>query len=137
MGRILTAAALLATAACGSDTTAPELDGGVLATFDSSGDRFRVWVTRASTIEQILALQAGESEASIPNGPLLRGPGEANHNQPWSWHYDPELVEMAELTIELCDGRPSYVEEHLDTYLDEVGRYCPWGAKLVSVEDLR
>ena len=137
MKRILIAAALLATAACGSDPTAPALQGGILATFQSSGEQFRVWVTSETAIEQILALQAGESEASIPNGPLVRGSGADDHNDPWSWHFDPEQIEMAELTIELCDGRPSYVEENLDTYIEEVGRYCPWGAELVSVEDYR
>jgi hypothetical protein len=30
--------------------------------------------------------------------------------------------------MELCDGRPSYVEAHLD----EFPSYCPWGAKVVS-----
>ena len=135
--RFLTAAALLVTAACSSDPAGPELEGGLLATFVSSGDQFHVWVTNEQTIEQILALQAGESQANIPNGPLLRGPGPGDHNEPWSWHYDPQEVEMAEMTIEVCDGRPGFVEENLDTYIEDVGRYCPWGAELVSVEDLR
>ena len=40
-------------------------------------------------------------------------------------------------TIELCDGRPSMVEDSLDEWIDVVGRFCPWGASLISVDDLR
>ncbi len=44
---------------------------------------------------------------------------------------------MAEVTIELCDGTPSYVEAHLDEWIEQVGRYCPWSARLVALEDRR
>jgi hypothetical protein len=114
----------------------PDLDGGVLATFDVNGEIFQVWVTNPQTVQQILDLAAGESAANIPNGRILRGPGAADHNLPWSWHLDPEEIEMAEMTMELCDGRPSYVEEQLDEFVDTIGRYCPWSARLVSVEVL-
>ncbi len=42
---------------------------------------------------------------------------------------------MAKMAMELCDGRPSYVETHLDAFLE--GYYCPWGAKLVEVHEYR
>ncbi len=113
-----------------------DLDEGVLATFDVDGEVFQVWVTNPQTAQQILDLAAGESMANIPNGVILRGPGAAEHNLPWSWHLDPEQIEMAEMTTEVCDGQPSYVEEHLDEFVDSVGRYCPWGARLLSVEVL-
>jgi len=45
---------------------------------------------------------------------------------------DPADIEMAEFTIELCDGRPSIVESNLDEWIEVVGRFCPWGARLVS-----
>ncbi len=114
-----------------------DLTGGILATFDVSGELFQLWTTNLDTINDILALQAGESEANIPNGPILRGAGEAHHNQPWSWHLDPQLTEMAEVTIELCDGAPTYVEANIDEFVDTIGQYCPWGAELIHVEDLR
>jgi hypothetical protein len=44
---------------------------------------------------------------------------------------------MAEVTIELCDGRPSMVEENLDYWVDTVRFFCPWGARLLKVEDFR
>ena len=113
------------------------LVNGVLATFDVSGETFQVWVTNPNTVEQLLALQAGESTATIPNGRILAGPGDGDHNAPWSWHLDPEDIEMADLTMELCDGAPSYVEEHLAEFTDTVGRYCPWAAQLTGLEDRR
>ncbi len=114
-----------------------ELQGGVLATFDVSGEHFNLWTTNEETITDILALQADPTLATFPNGPILRGPGEADHNGPWSWHLDPAATEMAEMTIEVCDGRPSYVEANVDEFVDTVGRYCPWSAELVEVQDLR
>jgi hypothetical protein len=122
---------------CDSTSSQNELEGGILATFDVVGERFRIWVTNPQTIDQILALERGESSATIPNGPLLRGPGENDHNAPWSWHLDPGKVQMAEITIELCSGLPSFVEENLDEWVDVVGQYCPWSASLERVQDFR
>jgi hypothetical protein len=131
-------ALLVAVAACNGSPTAPsDLRGGVLATFDVSGDRFRVFVTNQATIQQLLALRNGASLANIPNGRIHRGPGEGNHNRPYGWHLDPEDIEMAESTIELCDGRPSFVQANIGEFVDRVGRYCPWGATLVDLRDLR
>jgi hypothetical protein len=123
--------------ACGGDDDETGLSGGVLATFEVTGQQFKVWVTNADAIEQILALRDGTSMANIPNGALREGPGEGNHNRPWNWHLDPEEIAMAEITIEICDGQPSYVEEHLAEFIETVGSYCPWSAELVEVEDLR
>lgn len=134
------AALLFVAGACGGATPTPEqeaLSGGIQATFDVVDDQFRVWVTNPQTIAEILNLERGASSANIPNGVILRGPGEADHNQPWSWHLDPEQIEMAEMTVEVCDGSPSFVEEELDYFVETVGRYCPWSAELVAVEDYR
>lgn len=114
-----------------------ELEGGIVAFFDVDGENFAIWVTNPDTIDDIYALQSGESNANIPIGPIQHGPGVADHNAPWSWHLDPEATEMAEVTIELCDGRPSYVDENVDEYVDVVGSYCPWSAQLVEIEDYR
>ena len=61
----------------------------------------------------------------FPIGPLRRGDG--GFNAPWSWHFDPAEVRMTELAIEVCDGRPSYVEAHLADF----PTYCPWGARVI------
>jgi hypothetical protein len=113
------------------------LEGGVLATFEVVNDMFSVWVTNETTIQQLFDLWAGASSANIPNGRILRGPGEGGHNEPWSWHLDPEDITMAEVTIELCDGTPLLVEEDLDYWVDTVSYYCPWSAELVRLLDFR
>jgi hypothetical protein len=109
---------------------------GALATFDVSGERFRVWVTNSQTIEQLQALEAGTGTAHIPNGRILRGPGKAGFNKPWHWHLDPQDIEMADFTMELCDGAPTYVEQNVGEFVDTVKRYCPWNAQLVSLQIL-
>ena len=130
---------LVATGACGGPTR-PDggpLKGGVLATFAVGGESFNVWVRRPEAIEDLLALQRGTSTASIPNGVLRAGAGQGSHNRPYSWHLDPDQIQMAGATIEVCDGAPSYIQAHRDEFIATVGRYCPWGARLVRVEDFR
>jgi hypothetical protein len=119
------------------EPTPNPLASGILATFDVVGERFKVWVTNPETIEQILELESGDATASIPNGRVLRGPGQGEHNAPWSWHLDPQQIMMAEFTIELCDGLPSFVESEVGYFVDTVGQYCPWSARLVEVRDCR
>lgn len=130
---------LVLISSCNGSPTAPDeaLRGGVVAVFDVSGEQFRVWITNPETIEQVLALRQGTSRANIPNGVLRTGPGQGNHNRPYSWHLDPEEIAMAEVTIELCDGRPSFIEANRDQFIGEVGRYCPWNARLLQVRDHR
>ncbi len=127
--------------ACGPQPTATPvadpLAGGVLATFDVVGEQFKVWVTNPVTVQQLLDLQAGQSQANIPNGRIFAGPGAGAHNVPYGWHLDPVEIEMAEMTIELCDGTPSFVEDELDYFVTTVQRYCPWSARLVAIEDHR
>ena len=86
------------------------------------------FVMRATDSETIrLAQEAADGRNQrFPIGPLLRGDG--GFNAPWSWHFDPDAVRMTELAIELCDGRPSYVEAHLSDF----PTYCPWGARVVG-----
>lgn len=134
---LVVATALAAPARAGNKQQAVgELSGGIIATFDVVGERFRVQVTNPQTIQQIRDLQAGRSTANIPIGRIHRGPGAGDHNAPWSWHLDPEDISMADITIEVCDARPSYVEENVDEFVDNVLRYCPWSAVLVDVVEV-
>lgn len=147
--RALVALIVLAGIGLGSATSAPGaagsgagvigggLRGGIVATFDVGGERFRVWVTNRATIRQIYALQRGTSTANIPSGKILPGPGRARHNAPWHWHLDPNDISMADVTIEVCDATPSYVEAHRAEFIHNLGRYCAWGARLVGIRDYR
>jgi hypothetical protein len=90
-----------------------------------AGETFVMRVEDAETIRLARENRAGRN-ALFPIGPLRRGDG--GFNAPWSWHLDPAEVRMAEVAIEVCDGRPSYVESHLGDY----PMYCPWGARVVG-----
>ena len=44
----------------------------------------------------------------------------------------PSSSSASHTAIELCDGRPSMVEDDLGYWVDTVGSFCPWGAKVVE-----
>jgi hypothetical protein len=92
-------------------------------------ERFVLRVSDAETIAAAYENLRGES-GRFPIGPLRLGDG--GFNAPWSWHIDPAQVRLTEAAIEVCDGRPSYVEEHVLDYVP-IG-YCPWGARIVAVK---
>jgi hypothetical protein len=73
---------------------------------------------------------ANGGPARIPSGRVVAG---TDVNTGWSWHL--EDVEFAELTIELCDGRPSDVEREGPSFGG--GRFCPWTARVTSIEEGR
>ena len=111
------------------------LSGGILVTFQVIDETYSIFITNTKTIDQVFAVQKGESRATIPSGRIVRG--SVPYNQPWSWHIDPEEVAMAEFTIELCDGKPSHVEADLNYWVDTVRSFCPWSARIVKIEDFR
>ena len=58
------------------------------------------------------------------HGRIDRGNG--GYNLDWSWHFIPGEWDLAEMSIEVCDGTPSYVEENLDDWLAMQDAFCPW-----------
>ena len=98
-----------------------------LVTFSVQQETFRVLLT---TPEQVAAARAARAGglARIPTGRIVAG---TEVNTGWSWHL--EDVGFAEVTIELCDGRPSDVEREGTAYGG--GRYCPWSALVVRIDD--
>ena len=125
---------LLLVLACSSPSV-PEFEAGVLATFSVQSERYSIFITNPRTVEDVIALWNGRSNAKIPSGRVLKG--RVDYNKAWSWHIDSEDIHMAEATIELCDGLPSYVEAHLDEWIETVGYFCPWSAVLVDLKDYR
>ena len=132
---IVLSCVLLVSVSLGCSEPKLSLSGGILVTFGVSGERYRVFVTDADTVRDVFAVESGESQATIPSGRLVRGA--VDYNRPWSWHIDPQDIVMAEITMELCDGLPSHVEEDVDYWVDTVGRFCPWSARIVKIEDFR
>ena len=120
-------AVMLMPAACGSSSTAPEPP--VRYSVEVSGETFVVEVVTADQVDQMEARLASGAEGVI-SGELAAG--DAGYNAPWSWHMAPATVHAPDLAIEVCDGRPSMVEEDLQYWLETVERFCPWGATVVE-----
>lgn len=126
--RATLATVLLFVAGCGDSPT----DTGP-ATFrvDVSGETFRVRATDQATVEALEARMMSGLRGVI-SGQLVHGDG--GFNGPWSWHLDPETLDVPDAAIELCDGRPSMVENDLDYWFESVGRFCPWSALVTGRE---
>lgn len=55
-------------------------------------------------------------------------------NAPHNWHM--QDTTLADMTIELCDGTATMVDEDVTYWVDTVGRFCPWNATVVDIEPL-
>ena len=120
----LAAAAVLS--AC-DDAAGPEQNPAFA--LEVSGERFVVEVITQAQVDELEARLASGVQGVV-NGDIVSGDG--GYNQPWSWHMVPSTVHTADASIELCDGRPSLVEADLDYWLESVGQFCPWGARVVE-----
>jgi hypothetical protein len=143
VGFLIIAMAMLA-AACGGVAPAPSPSpspaptdpaepspspgSAVVVTFQVEDEQYRILLTDPADIDNARRLLAGEDAPSIPNGLIVRG--DPGVNTGYSWHIDPASVEFADMTMEVCDGVPSFVE---DGTL-EGDRYCPWGARVIEIE---
>jgi len=98
------------------------------------GETFRIAINNPNVINDAVEQYHNNLEGKVTkhvNGALLAGDG--GFNFPWSWHIDPDDIVFAEFSIELCDGTPSMVENHLDYWLNAVKRFCPWHSKVLSI----
>lgn len=113
----------------GSAIPTPEASAApVIVTFEVAGsERFKALLTHADDIAIARSLLVGEDAPGIPNGLVLR---ETGVNDGYTWSMDPDDIEFADTTIEVCDGLPSDVEAGLVTS----DRYCPWSALVVAVD---
>jgi hypothetical protein len=100
-------------------------------TIGVADQQFTLRATDTETIQQLIDNHNGKNNFHV-TGTLVKGDG--RFNSPWSWQLDPSSVRMAEVSIELCDGTQSSVEENLDYWLDTVQTYCPWSSKVVSIK---
>ncbi|MBI3443504.1 Ig-like domain-containing protein [Candidatus Woesebacteria bacterium] len=104
---------------------------------DNPNEYFFVKITDTITINKALNDLYGSREL-IVGGTVRETSGGFNikdlrDGSYWSWHLDPVSIVLERSFIELCDGRPSYVEERL---IQWIGRtFCPWQARVDSVYD--
>jgi len=116
--------ALLSAIACSGSPTNPS--AGAIVTFQVIDESFRVRLTTPQQIDAARQAQAGGA-ANIPTGRIVAG---TEVNTGWSWHL--EDVRFAEVTIELCQGRPSDVQREGTNFGG--GRYCPLSAVVVRID---
>ena len=137
---VLLALALWPLACSDSVAGAPRADGAVVTfAFSGSTDTMHVHVRNASTIEAARSFIRTQTGPKFPIGPIARGAG-ADPRYPF--HYLPDEIALAEVAMELCDGRPMKTDEAVDRFFEGTGRsaaatttYCPWGAYPVAVRD--
>jgi hypothetical protein len=122
---------VLLIAGCGSDdfTTATATFEFVHG-FEPEAPTYRATTSNA----ELIALARAELGRPLVqrtkqiSGPIAAGAGE--DNAPWNWHFEPDAWTLIDLSAEVCDGEPSYVSEHLDEWIEDVGTYCPWSSRL-------
>ena len=121
--------ALLLTAAAACSSPAEPVFSSATYEVVVSGETFFVKVDGAERVK-VFETRLATGGQGVINGRLRDGTG--GFNEGWSWHLDPATVEAVDVTIELCDGRPSMIEENRDYWFESVGQFCPWGARVVA-----
>ncbi|MFM9877336.1 MAG: hypothetical protein ACKVOG_05740 [Rhodoglobus sp.] len=103
--------------------------GPTVATFQVAGDQtYKIELATPELIAHVKELMAGSQDGRIPIGNIVRD--SPSVNAPWSWHIDPATLEFADVTTEVCDGLPEYVEDGTLTS----DYYCPWSAEVIALE---
>ena len=122
LGALTVAAALTA--------IVPMLSAPTVVTFEVAGyedETYKIELATPELIEHVKQIMAGDEVALIPNGLVVRD--DPGVNAPWSWHIDPASLDFADVTTEVCDGLPSYVEDGTVTS----PYFCPWVTKVIDL----
>ena len=119
---------LLILPACGNSNN-DESEGAVVTFLVAGSEQFKIEITDPANLATARDLLAGNEGPKIPNGIVVRD--DPGVNEGYSWHIDPDSLEFADMTTEVCDGLPSDVENGIITS----EYYCPWSAEVVAVEE--
>lgn len=71
------------------------------------------------------------NKRQLVTGALLAGNGGFNKNatHEFKWHFPENEWDLADIAMELCDGRPySDVDKDPDYWINTVKRFCPWSS---------
>lgn len=129
---VLALAVAFALAGCAPSSDTEVTGAPAVVTFEVAGaGEYRIELITDEQVEHVKELLAGGEEGRIPVGTVVRD-DDGGVNAPWTWHIDPETLEFADATIEVCDGLPEYVEDGTITS----DTYCPWSAKAVDLQPL-
>ncbi len=93
---------------------------------------FIIATSNATLISQIEAqLNLPADQRKIVNGRLVSGNGGYNKNagHAFKWRFKENDWQLADLSIEIYDGRPySDVDTDMSYWLNTVKRFAPWGS---------
>jgi len=117
--------------ACGGDVASMRPTPAQEFVIEVEGEQFRLRTTNPATASALDARRRSGT-LGVVVGRVVRGDG--GFNTPWSWHLDPVSIEVPQVAIELCDGRPSMVQGDLDYWVDTVRTYCPWAARVYDAQ---
>jgi len=115
------------TASGNAAVATPEKEGVIVTFRVADVEEYNIRLKDPADIEIARKLLAAEEAPNIANGIVVRG--EPDVNVGYTWHIDPESVEFADITTEVCDRLPSDVEKGIITS----DRYCPWSAKVIAI----
>ncbi len=127
--------------------------GGALITFkiagsanpdgkhDSKAETFAVWSTNTEFIDRAKlgkTIPAGGTEPQwgTPNFDQVVA-GKDDCNPGYAWHVEPQGMAWGDLSMEICDAAPSYIQSDIAGWISTPTRYCPWGPQIVRVDDRR
>jgi hypothetical protein len=114
------------------DPACAERSGGALVTFDVHGERLRVWTTNAEFVARARELIDNHDFHPTPMFERVIAGYDACSGRQWS--VDPERVGFSDFATEVCDAMPSYIDANRDGWIKAPGSYCPWGPRVVSVD---
>ena len=97
-----------------------------------NGSNMTVWSTNPSFIAGAKDLQTSKRSKTAVFDEVAEG---RDCDSQWTFHVDSTRMSWAPVAIEGCDGRPLDVERDKASWLKTVKRYCPWSARVVSVEE--
>ncbi len=111
-----------------------------LVTVQTSGpEQFVIRVTDQVLLDEMIDICQGHSMQRIVVGRLVTGNGGYNHDalnsNVWSWHLQEDTISLADMTMEVCDGLPSFVENYLGYWVGFVHTYCPWTSNIVAIAE--
>lgn len=133
MFRILALGIFIILAGCSNQDSN---ENGRLFVVRVADERFVIKLLTQEQIEVAEAILEGMIPQKIVIGTLADGNGGFNHDplsgRSWSWHLVPETVSFADVAIELCDGKPSDIEENKQYWIETVRQFCPWGSQIES-----
>lgn len=58
--------------------------------------------------------------------------GNGGFNKNWSWHFSTNQWRFAQISEEVCDGTPQFVEDNLNYWINFLGYFCPWSATIIK-----